>query len=83
MTDICLDCLQKQKPWVTNDMAILSVQQGQCSECGQSKQLVYVYTETDAKLLVKKSVHIYSITHIGLYILPHNLPLTSTSIKLK
>lgn len=54
MTDICLDCLQKQKPWVTNDMAVLSVQQGQCSECGQSKKLVYVYTESDEKLLVKK-----------------------------
>lgn len=48
---ICLECLQKQKPWVSEDMAILSVHKGQCSECGEDRQLVCVYTEKDTKLL--------------------------------
>lgn len=54
MDKLCLDCLQKQKPWVNNDMAILSSQQGQCSECGENKQLVCIYTESDKKLLEYK-----------------------------
>lgn len=48
---LCLDCLQKQKPWVTDDMAILSSRQSQCDECGENKQLVCIYTESDKKLL--------------------------------
>lgn len=53
MDKICLNCLQKHKPWITNDMAILSAQKNQCDECGEDKQLVYVYTDSDKKLLVK------------------------------
>lgn len=51
--NICLDCLQKQKPWVNKDMVIQYASVGLCDECGESKKLVYVYTETDDKLLVK------------------------------
>lgn len=56
MAEFCLDCLQKQKPWVTNDMAILYSQPSQCCECGQTKKLVYVYTDNDNKLLRKSIV---------------------------
>lgn len=49
--NICLDCLQKQKPWINKDMVILSAGQCQCSECGESKQLVCIYTESDERLL--------------------------------
>lgn len=54
MADFCLDCLQKQKPWVTDDMVILYSQSSQCSECGEIKKLVCVYTDSDEKLLVKR-----------------------------
>lgn len=52
--NICLDCLQKQKPWVNKDMVIQYASVGLCDECGESKKLVYVYTETDDKLLEKR-----------------------------
>lgn len=55
MAEICLDCLQKQKPWITDDMAILYSQPDKCDECGQNKKLVYVYTDSDEKLLIKQS----------------------------
>lgn len=52
--DICLDCLQKQKPWVSKDMVIRYAGLSRCDECGEDKQLVYVYTDSDEKLLVKR-----------------------------
>lgn len=54
MTDFCLDCLRKLKPWVTDDMVILYSQPSQCSKCGEVKKLVCVYTDNDEKLLVKR-----------------------------
>lgn len=51
--NICLDCLQKQKPWITDDMAILYSRPDKCDECGLDKKLVYVYTDSDEKLLVE------------------------------
>lgn len=55
MDKYCLDCLQKQKPWITDDMAILYSQPDRCNECGLNKKLVYVYTDGDKKLLIKQS----------------------------
>lgn len=69
MDKLCLDCLQKQKPWVNKDMTILSAHQSQCGECGESKQLVCIYTESNEKLLAYKMGlgiclnHLYSIIH--------------------
>ena len=56
--DICLDCLQKQKPWVSKDMVIRYAGLSRCDECGEDKQLVYVYTDNDEKLLVKNDMEI-------------------------
>lgn len=43
--DICLDCLHKQKPWISKDSVILYSQPSECSECGESKQLVFNFTD--------------------------------------
>ena len=52
--NICFECLHKQKPWVSKDMVIRYVGLSRCDECGEDKQLVYVYTDNDEKLLVKQ-----------------------------
>lgn len=41
--NICLDCLQKQKPWVNKDKVILHSQLSQCNECNKNKQLVFCF----------------------------------------
>ncbi len=43
MENICFDCLQKQKPWLTKDDALLYAQKSRCDECGEDKQLVFKF----------------------------------------
>ena len=63
--NICLDCLQKQKPWVSKDKVILYSQPNQCEECGENKQLVYDFGDNMFSMLVGFGLHIVGCPNIS------------------